>query len=127
MSGVQRIGFGLAAIVVLTVVTGGFRQRPATADDPVPAVIQDFAFQPETLTVAPGTSVQWINQDTAPHTVTSGQPRAADAGAAFDSGLLNAGDAFSFTFVDEGTYDFFCLYHPYMRGTVVVQQPGDGL
>ncbi len=76
--------------------------------------IIDFGF-PETLEVSVGTTVTWTNQDTAPHTVTS-EP----AGDVFNSGKLDQGDTFSFTFEEAGTYEYYCEYHANMKGTVVV-------
>ena len=38
----------------------------------------------------------------------------------WDSGLLNAGDSYSFTFTDPGVYWYFCRPHPFMRGTITV-------
>ncbi len=76
--------------------------------------IQDFAFGPGTLTVAVGDTVTWTNSDSAPHTTTS------ESGA-FDSGNLDAGQSFSFTFTTPGTYVYRCDYHREMQGTIVVE------
>lgn len=86
------------------------------------AVISDgqVYYDPENIEVDAGTTVQWENQDTLPHTATSGTP---DSGAdgAFDSDALLAGDSFSFTFSEPGTYEYYCTYHPWMVGTVTVR------
>ncbi len=66
--------------------------------------ISNFAFAPKTLAVAPGTTVEWLNNDSTAHTVT------ADNGA-FDSGNLNQGASFKFTFAKAGTYAYYCRYH----------------
>ena len=66
--------------------------------------LKNFAFSPKTLTVAPGTTVVWTNSDSAAHTVT------ADDGS-FDSGNLNQGATFKFTFSKAGTFAYFCMYH----------------
>jgi plastocyanin len=76
--------------------------------------IVDFAFSPAELTVPVGTTVTWTNQDSAPHTVT------ADDGS-FDSGRLNQGDSFSFTFETPGTYTYVCAFHPNMTATITVE------
>ncbi|HSD57447.1 MAG TPA: cupredoxin family copper-binding protein [Methanotrichaceae archaeon] len=75
--------------------------------------IEGFAFQPATLTVPPGTTVKWTNQDNAPHTVTSIDGK-------FDSGSLNKGQEFSFNFTEPGVYDYYCKIHPSMRGQIEV-------
>ena len=75
--------------------------------------IEGFAFQPATLTVPPGTTVTWTNQDNAPHTVTSVDGK-------FDSGSLSKGQEFSFNFTEPGVYDYHCKIHPSMRGQIEV-------
>ena len=76
--------------------------------------ISDSTFSPATLTISVGDTVTWRNADDRPHTVTS------DDGA-FDSGNLDEGQGFSFTFTEPGTYTYRCDYHPDMRATIVVE------
>ena len=71
-------------------------------------------FAPGTLTVAAGDTVTWRNSDDAPHTVT-------DENGAFDSGNMDTGATFSFTFTELGTYEYRCDYHSEMQATIVVQ------
>jgi plastocyanin len=80
----------------------------------VSITIADFAFQDGSMTVSPGTTITWTNEDGAAHTVTA-------EGGAFDSGNLNSGDTFSFTFEEPGTYNYFCQYHGSMTGTITVE------
>jgi plastocyanin len=77
-------------------------------------------YDPEVLDISVGTTVLWENVDNTMHTATSGNP---DSGAdgAFDSDILSAGDMFEFTFTDAGTYDYYCILHPWMIGTVNVE------
>ena len=89
--------------------------RAALAADTA-VTINNFAFAPALLTVAPGTKVVWTNRDEEPHTVLS-----ADGGATFKSPALDTDDKFSFTFDKPGTYKFFCSIHPHMSGTIVVK------
>ena len=89
-------------------------QLAATAPNSI--TIDNFAFAPATITVAPGTKVTWTNRDDEPHTVVSdADPKL------FKSGPLDTDDGFSFTFEKPGTYRYFCSIHPHMVGTVVVQ------
>jgi plastocyanin len=85
---------------------------PGTSEEPAVSIV-DFAFEPETLEVAAGTSVTWTNAGEIPHTATS-------ADSAFDSGVLDSGQIFSHTFDDEGTFPYSCAIHPNMTGTIVV-------
>jgi len=77
-------------------------------------------YDPEVIDIIIGTIVTWENLDNTMHTVTSGNP---DTGAdgVFDSDILSAGDTFEFTFTDAGTYDYYCILHPWMIGTVNVE------
>lgn len=81
-------------------------------------------FDPQVLNVSPGGTVTWKNMDTVSHTVTSGNPSDNQTGTMFDSSLIKPGDTFSFTFKDAGTYNYFCMVHPWMIGQVVVGQGG---
>ena len=77
--------------------------------------IVDFAFTPESITVVLGTTVVWTNTGQAPHTVS---------GDFADSGTLEPGQTFSFTFTEPGTYGYICAFHPNMVGEVVVSNGG---
>ncbi|CAN5617856.1 hypothetical protein BH20ACT2_BH20ACT2_17430 [soil metagenome] len=79
--------------------------------------IIDFAYEPAELTVAPGTSVTFTNEDDSAHTVESDD----DAPAEFDSENLEQGDTFEQTFDEAGEYPYFCGIHNYMKGTVIVE------
>lgn len=82
------------------------------------ASIVDYSYNPTTINVQPGTTVQWTNNGQAPHTVTS------DPAGQFASGLMSSGAAWQFTFNTVGTYAYFCDFHSNMRGTVNVLAPG---
>ncbi|QZL09360.1 cupredoxin family copper-binding protein (plasmid) [Streptomyces sp. BHT-5-2] len=89
---------------------------PAAPGAPAAAngvAIAGFAFSPSTLTVSKGTTVTWINEDRAPHTVTG-------AGG-LNSPVLRGGDSYSFTFNSAGTFNYGCDIHQFMHGTVVVK------
>jgi plastocyanin len=88
----------------------------APAAEAARVVIDNFAYAPRELTVAPGTRVTWVNRDDVPHTVTSSErPRALDSGA------LDTDDTFAFVFSAPGTYEYFCAVHPHMTGKVIVK------
>lgn len=87
----------------------------ASAQAAASATIDNFAFNPAELTVTAGTTVTWTNNQGVPHTVTS------DTAGVFDSGILNQGQSFSFTFNEAGGFAYHCEVHPTMRGVVQVQ------
>ncbi len=77
--------------------------------------IQDFAYNPDPVTVKIGQSVTWTNRDAEPHTATARDREVLQSGA------LKQGESFTETFEQPGTYEYFCEFHPNMKGTVVVQ------
>ena len=91
---------------------------PATAGPTIHLVADAAnggAFNPDSPSVAAGTTVTWVwDDDSASHTVT------AD-GNQFDSGLQSKGAKFTFTFKSAGTYKYHCSVHPQMLGTIKVQ------
>ena len=93
--------------------------RPLAVADPNAAggpqlTIENFNFTPADITVAPGTTVTWTNNDDVEHTVTSSTN-------AFGSSAIETGNSFSFTFTQPGAYSYFCSIHPFMTGRVTVQ------
>jgi plastocyanin len=77
-------------------------------------------YDPEIINISTGTTIEWINEDAAMHTATSGSPTNGVDGI-FDSQILNLGDTFQFTFVEVGNYDYYCILHPWMLGTINVE------
>ena len=77
-------------------------------------------YDPEIINVSTGTTVEWINEDAAMHTATSGSPTYG-ADEIFDSQILNLGDTYQFTFSEVGNYDYYCILHPWMLGTINVE------
>jgi plastocyanin len=114
-----RLGLLLVAmalpLLLLAPVLGAHAARPAAhAHATVNVTIQNFAFSPQTITVAPGTTVIWTNKDNVDHTVTS------DTGAWPDSGSLATNQTFSHTFAKAGTYAYHCALHSSMTARVIV-------
>ena len=77
-------------------------------------------FDPVILNVPVGATVTWKNLDSTLHTVTSGSAESGKPGTIFDSSYLTGGKTFQHTFSSEGTFDYFCTLHPYMKGQVIV-------
>ncbi|HUI01554.1 MAG TPA: cupredoxin domain-containing protein, partial [Nitrososphaerales archaeon] len=77
-------------------------------------------YSPDKITLVLGVNatVTWSNDDSAPHTVTS--TSVPSGASSFDSGNMNAGQAFTYTFTVAGTYQYKCDYHSWMTGTVTV-------
>lgn len=87
------------------------------ADHSISIIEQSFA--PTELTIAPGDSVIWRNNDVMPHTVTA-------TDGSFDSDFLAVGAEFGHRFPNGGTFAYYCQYHSNMSGAVVVGTSGGG-
>ncbi len=82
--------------------------------------IGQIYYDPQDISVPIGTTVQWINDDDTIHTVTSGTPEGGPSGV-FDSSVMDAGSIFEHTFDSQGTFDYYCIVHPWMIGSVTVE------
>ena len=85
------------------------------------AATSGAGYEPPTVTVSPGGSVIWDNQDNALHTATSGESPTPDG--KFDTGLIGANQPSKPTTMpsEPGEYKYFCTLHPFLVGTVTVQ------
>ena len=75
----------------------------------------NYAFAPSVIRVKLGSRVTWKNETAEPHTVTSFQR------GLFDTSL-NPHKSAVLLFRRSGTYRYYCGYHPYMRGEIVVRR-----
>lgn len=129
------VGLVLGAVTMgagywLGLLRGG--ASPTGPEAPTEATVEmkGIAFVPATITVKPGTKVTWVNLDAVYHTVTSD-----DTSGPLQSPDILAGQSFSHTFTDEGTYPYHCIPHAFfsaqqqkylgMVGTVIVSEEGD--
>ncbi|MDP8888915.1 MAG: cupredoxin domain-containing protein [Thermoproteota archaeon] len=106
------------------------QQAPAEPGTTAIAILQGSAVQgspdydPDAAQVPVGNSIVWDNQDTVPHTATSGTgPQDPESAQLFDTSLINGGESatLSLAQVTPGQYDYYCIVHPYMTGKIVVQ------
>jgi plastocyanin len=108
----------LLVAAVATGASAAFAGNVATdAAAPTIIVIKNMEFSLPMLTVAPGTTVTWVNEDETPHTVT-------DKGRVFRSAALDTSDRFSYTFAQPGEFTYYCTLHPMMVGKIVVKPAG---
>lgn len=98
---------------------------PTGAGDPTSAETR-FFYSPWEITIKLNDEVEWGNADTVTHTVTSGSPTDGTDGT-FDSSFLGAGETFSYTFNEPGTFDYYCTLHLWMKGTVNVVESESGM
>ena len=123
------LSFSLLAIFSLIVVAppafaahgeGGMSATVENAADSSTPGCEPDCFIPSTVVITVGGTVTWENTDTAAHTASSGTPAGGPDGV-FDSSLIISGGSYSVTLDDEGTYPYFCMVHPWMEGTVIVE------
>ena len=82
-------------------------------------------YAPDVAVVSQGDTIQWTNEDSAIHTVTS----KSDFGKMFDSGAMDAGDVFTLNTSNlaVGEYEYFCVVHSWMVSTLVIEESKEGV
>ena|SRR6516225_6253091 len=111
----SAVSAALIGAAVGTVLAGGVLLAQAQSPKAAAVSIDNFTFNPPTLTVKAGTTVTWTNKDDIPHGI------AATGNAFARSSALDTDDHYAFTFATPGTYQYFCYIHPHMTGTIVVE------
>jgi len=76
--------------------------------------VDNFTFNPGTLTVPVNSTVTWVNKDDIPHVIASND-------GLFKSKALDTDQKYPYTFTKAGTYSYYCSIHPKMQGKIVVQ------
>lgn len=111
-----------ACLLLLTLAVALTIARPGTGlargiDDDIDIFetgdLTSWGYSPSALSVPAGTTVTWHNTGGQAHSITSQDQL-------FDSRLLDAGRSWSTTFDTPGTYRYFCVPNPWMKGTIVV-------
>jgi len=101
----------------------GYGQKATGTPTPTPQMVNgqsaavslnNFSFDPATLTIKTGTTVTWTNNDAVSHTVTS------DTGNLLSSPVLSPGQSFSFTFISPGSVNYHCNIHRTMKGAIII-------
>ncbi len=107
---------GLSVVVTFLAAVPCFAedQNGAATGQTASVSIDNSIFTPGEITVVPGTTVTWVNNDVMPHTVV-------DANKSFRSRTLAKEGKFSFTFTTAGDFDYICSIHPNMKGKVIVR------
>ena len=111
----------LAAVALLLAGCGGSgassssSATAASSATPKAVTIKDYTFKPAKITVPAGTTVDFSNEDSTAHTATS-----TESGV-FESGAIQPGKSGSVTLKKAGTFTYYCAFHPFMKGTIVVE------
>lgn len=117
------VGVGSISLIALSLLVASFPLANAQSTTVIsipkgsglPSGAPGFAPDKATVVIGVNNTVEWTNNDTVAHTVTS-----APGNGSVSSGNLAVGATYTYTFTTPGTYDIVCLYHSWMTGTVVV-------
>jgi plastocyanin len=84
----------------------------------VTVTIRNYAFDPATVTVHAGDTVEWKNEDSVDHTATD---ESNPQKRAFDSGPIQQGKTWNYVAGKKGTYNYYYTLHPFMKGQLIVE------
>jgi plastocyanin len=98
-----------------TAAAGAASMSGSGSSDTKAVTISDYTYKPAELTVPVGTKVSFTNEDSTPHTATS------KTTGTFDSGSIDTGKSGTVTLEEAGTFEYYCLFHPFMKGTITVE------
>jgi plastocyanin len=102
----------LAEAALVAAVVPAMRARHAGAAEPM-VNIDNFTFSPTPLTIAPGATVTWVNEDDIPHSIYC-------EALSLRSHPMDTKESFAHRFDQRGTFNYVCGIHPHMRGRIVV-------
>jgi len=117
MTSTARVPVLITVVIALAGASNGLRlARSGGASPLIHHVVQirQLQFQPAQLVVGPGDTVTWVNRDIVPHTAS-----AIDAG--WGSGELAEHESWQWIAQAGSTAQYYCVYHPSMRGEIVVR------
>ncbi len=104
----------LAGVAALLPACGSSSAQPAPRPGVARLTISGYAYQPPRMTVRPGTKITFANRDQTAHTATS-------TNTGFDTGTIKPGKSATVTVSKPGTYAYYCQFHAFMHGTIIVR------
>jgi plastocyanin len=113
--GISRTAWLASPVLAALLLVAAAPQSAVAAASEVTVKIANFTFSPADLTITPGTTVTWVNNDDIPHALVETEKT-------FRSKALDTDDRFSFTFTAPGEFSYFCSLHPHMTGKITVKQ-----
>ena len=104
------------AVMALAVTVAGSAIQQSVAAVAVEHIvmIKSLKFKPSVLSVQPGDTIKWINQDVVPHTATASDK-------SWDTGRLNKGESKSLTVTTDMNANYFCRFHPNMKAMLEIK------
>lgn len=101
-----------AAVALVSMFGTGALAEPKTIE----VVIEHFTFSPASIEASPGDTVVFTNRDITPHTATA-------VDGSWTTKDINSGMSEKLAVPAIGTFAYFCVYHPEMKGQLVVKAP----
>lgn len=98
---------------LITVIAAGALAASSPPQTSLTVHMRSFAFTPQSATVPAGSTVAFVNDDSAIHNVTDPDDR-------ISSGDIANGSTWRYTFSNPGDYRYVCTYHPWMKGVIHV-------
>ena len=89
--------------------------------DVVKVNISQFKYNPAEITVAPGTTILWVNEDPAGHNAAFVAEDLPDLDQDLAGPIVGQGERFAVRFTEAGRYNYYCTPHPFMKGAVIVE------
>lgn len=118
-AGVAVLSLAASAVLLLGCGSGGGTDQtsatPGGGSGAKAVTIKDYIYKPATITVPKGTTLTFTNQDSTAHTATSKES------GVFESGPIETGKSARVTLGTSGTFTYYCLFHPFMKGTITVE------
>jgi nitrite reductase (NO-forming) len=108
-------GHNMGPVEEVSIMAGAFTAQATDSADEFAETEVPADYSVNVLTVNIGTMVTWTNEDEQLHTVSA-------VDGSFDSGFLESGASFTYTFTQPGEFEYFCLPHPWMRAKVIVER-----
>jgi plastocyanin len=96
---------------IAAMLCGAVCAAPARAET-IKVEVKNLVFTPAVVTAKAGDRIVWTNKDVLQHTATA-------TDKAFDV-MLPPGKSGSIVVTKAGTFDYFCKFHPNMKGKVTV-------
>jgi plastocyanin len=87
-------------------------------------------FYPQNIFVSPGSTITWVNKDSAIHTATATNEEGLIIGySLFDTGFIQTGESSKPIKMPQqgGVFSYYCKIHPFMTGTLTVASPSNGM
>lgn len=104
----KAIAGGVLLVLIIVIVAGiDVTAKSESRDHEIE--ITNFAFVPATVDARVGDTITWINRDIVPHTATGEDD-------SWDTGSINSNESKSLVVTAEMVSDYFCRFHPTMKG-----------